>query len=55
MQGWRRVADPVIGFRCKQVGLGIRQIRFLLRPRCDAVDLGPEVSDPMLTRKAAKL
>ena len=54
MRGWRRVAAPVIGFRFKQVGGLLRQIRTLLRPRCDAVDFGPEVSDPMLTRKAAK-
>ena len=38
----------------KPVGLSLWKIRDSLRLRGDVVDFGPEGSNPMLTRKAAK-
>ena len=55
MQGWRKVADAsywILVQACRVVFFG--KSGRALRPRRDVVDFGPEVSDPMLTRKAAK-
>ena len=54
MEGRRRIDQPAVGCRCKQVGLERRQIHAPLRPRRESVAVRPEVIDSPLPRKAPK-